>query len=558
MGGCQVINRRQATVGIASVGIAAMISRIGSARANSAAPDPLIKTSLGMLRGLEQNGVLSFLGVPYGAPTGGASRFLPPQPAAAWSEVRDARAHGDSCPQVPLGASPFVRKTTAEAAPPSAMLKQLGMLFARPNPEPQMSENCLVLNVWTAAADSAKRPVMVWLHGGGFAVGSGSAPAYDGTHLAARGDVVVVTINHRLNVFGHLYLGELAGDAFKESGNAGMLDVVEALRWVRDNIAAFGGNPANVTIFGESGGAGKVSVICAMPAAKGLFHKAIMQSGPCLQIADKARGTAIARQLLSDLDLSPKQIGELQSMDALKLAAAADAAEVKVVPRVLGFGPMGLIPLVDGSVIHHDPFDSAAAPESADVPFLVGSTKDEAVLFAGPFPQWGQFSEAEVIDRLRPLAGQRAEDALRLYKRLHPADSLSYLLADAVTDYWMRQAANRVAELKVKQKRAAAYVYVLDWEIDPVLRCPHGTDVSLVFDNPKSSPAIGNAKDAQKVADQMSAAWVAFAHNGDPNNPRLPHWPAYALQSRANMGFNSHSRVVNDYGREAREFWEKG
>ncbi len=374
----------------------------------------------------------------------------------------------------------------------------------------------------------------------------------------ARGDVVVVTINHRLNVFGYLYLGELGGEAFSESGNAGMLDIVEALRWVRDNIAAFGGDPGNVTIFGESGGAGKVSVVCAMPAAKGLFHKAIMQSGPCLQIADKARGTAIARQLLGDLGLSPSRIGELQSMDAMKLAKAADAAEVKVVPRVLGFGPMGLIPLVDGLSIHHHPFDAVAAPESAEVPFLVGSTKDEAVLFVGPFPQWGHFTEAEVIDRLRPMAGQRAEDALRLYKKLHPADSPSYLLADAVTDFWMRQAANRVAELKVKQKRAAAYVYVLEWEINRDLRSPHGTDVSLVFDNASSSPEIGAARDAQQVADQMSAAWVAFARGGNPNIGKLPHWPAYSLQSRANMAFDANSRVIDDYGREAREFWEKG
>jgi para-nitrobenzyl esterase len=554
-----MISRRDATLAIASAGIVAAVSRVGNARANSTPSPPVIKTSLGPVRGLQQNGVLSFLGVPYGAPTGGAARFLPPRPAVPWSRVRDAIQHGDSCPQVSLGASPFVRKATTEAAaPPSAMQKQLGTLFARPKPEPHLSEDCLVLNVWTAAAGSAHRPVMVWLHGGGFAVGSGSAPAYDGTHLAARGDVVVVTINHRLNVFGHLYLGELGGEAFSQSGNAGMLDVVEALRWVRDNIAVFGGDPGNITIFGESGGAGKVSVVCAMPAAKGLFHKAIMQSGPCLQIADKARGTAIARQLLRDLNLSPRQIGELQSMDAMKLAAAADAAEVKVVPRVLGFGPMGLIPLVDGSVIHHHPFDKVAAPESADVPFLVGSTKDEAVLFVGPFPQWGHFTGAEVIDRLRPMAGKRAEDALRLYKKLRPADSLSYLLADAVTDYWMRQAANRVAELKVKQKRAAVYVYVLEWEIDRDLRSPHGTDVPLVFDNPNASPAIGSAEDARRVADQMSATWVAFAHGGNPNGPKLPDWPAYSLQSRANMAFDSSSRVISDYGREAREFWEAG
>jgi para-nitrobenzyl esterase len=510
-----------------------------------------------MVQGMAQDGVLKFLGVPYGASTADAARFMPPQPAAPWGGVREVKAYGNSCPQVPLGLSPFARKRAGEApAAPTAMQKQLAGLFVRPKPEPALAEDCLVLNVWTAAADSSKRAVMVWLHGGGFAVGSGSGPAYDGTRLAQRGDVVIVTINHRLNVFGHLYLGEIAGDSFAQSGNSGMLDIVLALRWVRDNIASFGGDPRNVTIFGESGGAGKVSVVCAMPAAKGLFHKAIMQSGPCLQIADKARGTAIAQQLLKDLNLSASQIAELQKIDAQKLAAAADAAEVKVVPRVLGFGPMGMIPLVDGSVLTHHPFDNIAAPESANVPFLVGSTKDEATLFVGPFPQWGEFTEAEVLERLQPLAGTRAQQALDLYRKLHPADSLSYLLVDLVTDFWMRQAANRVAELKVRQHAAAAYVYVLDWEINPELRTPHGTDVALAFNNPMASPLIGAAPHAQAVADQMSAAWVSFAKTGKPNDSRLPHWPAYSLQSRPNMAFDVSSRVVNDYGHQARKFWE--
>ncbi len=556
-----MITRRTATLAIAGAGLgAAFAARIGRAGTDSAAQaSPVVKTGTGSVQGSVQDGVMKFLGIPYGASTAGPSRFLPPGPPAPWSGVRDTKAYGDSCPQVALGLTPFAQKgASATAAPPSAMQRQLAALFARPNPEPALSENCLVLNVWTSGADSSKRAVMVWLHGGGFAVGSGSGPAYDGTRLAKRGDVVVVTINHRLNVFGHLYLGDIAGEAFAQSGNVGMLDIVAALHWVRDNIANFGGDPSNVTIFGESGGAGKVSVVCAMPGAKGLFHKAIMQSGPCLQIADKARGTAIARQLLKDLDLSANQIGELQRMDAQKLSAAANAAEVKVVPRVLGFGPMGMIPLIDGVVLTHHPFDVVAAPESAHVPFMVGSTKDEAVLFVGPFPQWGQFSESDVVERMRPLAGARAQQAVDLYKKLHPADSPSYLLVDLVTDYWMRQAANQVAELKVKQKAAPAYVYVLDWDINAELRAPHGTDVALAFDNPQASPVIGVAPHAQAVADQMSAAWVAFARTGNPNDSKLPHWPAYSLRSRPNMAFDVKSRVVEDYGAQAREFWEAG
>jgi para-nitrobenzyl esterase len=555
-----MIDRRTVTRGIVGAGIAVFAGRKVRAGAPAGpAPSAIVKTSAGSIEGLAQDNVFAFLGVPYGAPTGGEARFMPPRPPAAWTGVRAAKAYGNSCPQVPLGLSPFAKKRPAgePPPPPTPMQKQLTTLFARNRYDQPQGEDCLVLNVWTRAPDSAKRPVMVWLHGGGFAVGSGSSPTYAGARLAGREDVVVVTINHRLNTFGHLYLGEIAGDAFARSGNVGMLDVVSALEWVRDNIAGFGGDPGNVTLVGESGGAGKVSVVCAMPAAKGLFHKAIMQSGPCLQIADKARATAIAKQLLEDLGLSVQQVAELQRMDAAKLAAAAAAAEVKVVPRALGFGPQGLIPLVDGIDLPHHPFDAIAAPESAHVPFLVGSTKDEAVLFTGPFAEWGKFTEAEVVELLRPSAGVRAQKAFDLYKKLHPADSLSYLLVDVITDFWMRQAANTVAALKVKQAAAPVYVYVLGWEVNPDLRSPHGTDVPLVFDTVDSSPAMAAAAGAQDVSDQMSAAWAAFARTGDPNTSKIPHWPAYSLHARPNLLFDVKSRVVPDYGRQEREFWEK-
>ncbi len=554
-----MIDRRIVTKGLAGLTLAAWGPGGGPARADAApASSPIVKTQSGSIAGLARNGVLSFLGIPYGAPTGGAGRFMPPRPPAPWAGTRDAKAYGDACPQVPLGTSPFAAKLPPGVAPPppTVMQTQLASLFSGGPHEARQSEDCLVLNVWTRALDTAKRPVMVWLHGGGFAVGSGSSPMYDGTRLVERGDVVVVTVNHRLNTFGYLYLGDIGGEPFAQSGNVGMLDIVAALEWVRDNITKFGGDPGNVTIFGESGGAGKVSVVCAMPAAKGLFHKAIMQSGPCLQIATKARGTAIAEQLLSDLGFGHHELDKLQAMDPLKLAAAAAAAEVKVVPRVLGFGPMGLTPLVDGLVLSHHPFDRMAAPESVAVPFLVGSTKDEATLFAGPLARWGQFTDAEVLELSKPLAGAHAPQAVDLYKKLHPADSPSYVLADIVTDFWMRQAANRVAELKARQKAAPAYVYVLEWEINSILRTPHGADVGLVFDTVSSSPAMAAAPNVQAVADQMSAAWIAFARSGNPNTPNAPEWPAYSLQTRANMVFNVQSRVVDDYGKQAREFWE--
>ncbi len=552
-----MISRRTVTQGVAGLGMAALGSVFNTSSAESASALPVVKTGGGLIRGVEAQGICRFLGIPYGASTAGAARFMPPRPVQPWSGVRDAASFGDSCPQVPLGLSPFARGTPGQPPPPpNPVQKQFAAFFSRRLPEPAQSEDCLVLNVWTPAADGAKRPVMVWLHGGGFAVGSGSGPTYDGTHLAKRGEVVVITINHRLNGFGYLYLGDLAGTSFAQSGNVGMLDVVAALQWVRDNISGFGGDPHNVTIFGESGGSGKVSVVCALPAAKGLFHKAIMQSGPCLQISNRERGTAIARQLLKDLGLSADQAGELQKIDATKLAAAFDAADSKVVPRVLGFGPMGLIPLVDGSTILHHPFDQEAASESAHVPFLVGSTKDEAVLFTAPFPKWGQFTEADIVELTRPMAGARAADAVALYRKLHPHDAPSYLLADIVTDFWMRQAANRVAELKAKQGRAPAFVYVLEWEVNSDLRSPHGTDNFMVFDNIDTSSAIQNAPGAQAVADQMSAAWAAFAHTGDPNTRNGARWPAYSLDTRANMLFNVKSRLVNDFGRPAREFWE--
>jgi para-nitrobenzyl esterase len=554
-----VISRRIVTSSIAGTAFASMVFPCARSNAAELKHSPAVKTSNGVIRGLVRPNGFTFMGISYGAPTDGAARFMPPRKPAPWSGVRDAATFGQASPQVPMGLSPFTSKDGPPRAPPppSPAQQQLGAMFSGRDWEFQQGEDCLFLNVWTPALDKAKRPVMVWLHGGGFGVGAGSGAVSNGARLSDRGDVVVVTINHRLNVFGFLYLGEVAGDAFAQSGNVGMLDIVAALQWVRENISVFGGDPGNVTIFGESGGAGKVSVVCAMPAAKGLFHKAIMQSGPCLQVTDKALGTAIAKQVLSDLGLSAARVPELQRLDARKVALAAAAAELRVAPRVLGIGPRGLTPVVDGVVLPHHPFDGIAAPESAHVPFLVGSCKDEAVLFTVPLPGWGEFTEQQVTEMIRPIAGARAEEVVAFYKQHHSADSPSYLLADIVTDYWMRHDGNTVAQLKVQQGAAPVYVYMLEWEVTPLLRCPHATDVTLVFNNLEASPIMTSAPGAQLVADQMSDAWIAFARTGNPASRSNPQWPAYTLPRRANMVFNTKSRIVGDYDKASREFWEK-
>jgi para-nitrobenzyl esterase len=515
----------------------ALAARSLSNRATSVAAESnslLATTKAGMVRGTVEDGIIVFKGVPYGAPPTGALRFMPPVPPAPWTGVRDALQFGDQCPQVSLPPTPEWRSWD----------RQTGE-----------SEDCLVLNVWTPALrDGRRRPVMVWFHGGGFTSGSGSATVYDGARLCQKGDVVLVTLNHRLNAFGYLYLAELGGGKFADSGNVGQLDLVLALEWVRDNIREFGGDPNNVMIFGESGGGGKVSVTLAMPAAKGLFHRAAIQSCLGLRGMTREAATKTAKDFMAALQLQPGQVEELQKLPVPKLLDAVQAVTQGM--------PGGFEPVVDGRALPRNPFTPDAPTVSANVPIIVGYTKDEATVALLSYdrgqitalpPPPGAFSLdwTTLSQALTPILGGYTEKVLALCRRKYPQESASDLYFRIATERSIGLNMIALAERKSEQGKAPAFLYRLEWET-PVeggrLRSPHTLDLPMVFDNvAKSDSLIGaGAMEAQKVTDAMSSAWIAFAHTGRPDAKRLPHWPPYEAKTRATMIFNVTSKVVND------------
>jgi para-nitrobenzyl esterase len=485
----------------------------------------VVDTSNGPVRGCLEGRLSVFKGLRYGAAPVGALRFKPPARPTPWTEPADATAYG--APAIQSGMAPGERRSSP-ADPPAP-------------DEPASSEDCLFLNVWTQGLDAARRPVMVWLHGGGFANGSGGAAMYDGGALARKGDVVTVTLNHRLNVFGYLHLGEVFGSEYAQSGVAGMLDIVQALEWVRDNIVAFGGDPSNVTIFGESGGGWKVSLLMAMPGARGLFHKAIIQSGPGLTAKPKEGADKTARALLAELRVSTA--AELAAVDTAELSRAS----VKVPGE-----PIRLYtPVLDGKAIPRHPFEPDASPLNADVPLLIGTNKDESTLFLFSHPRFDSFTDEDVAKAARDACGDRAEALVTALRRAYPDYSPTHLTAACQTAGGMWGNSVRLAERKAAQQAAPAFMYLLTWET-PVargrLRSPHAVEIPLVFDNvEKARNFVGRGEAPQTVADQMSAAWLAFARTGDPG------WPAYDAASRTTQLFDVESRVVSDPLSEVRK-----
>ena len=486
----------------------------------------VVATTNGPVRGYREGGLSIFKGLRYAAPPVGALRFQPPRKPAPWSEPADATTLG--APAIQVGVPPGETTGGRSAGDPPA-----------PG-QPGTDEDCLFINVWTPGL-TGKRPVLVWLHGGGFANGSGGAAMYDGAALARRGDAVTVTVNHRLNVFGYLSLAELGGHP--SSGEAGMLDIVAVLEWVRDNIAAFGGDPGNVTIFGESGGGMKVALLLAMPPAKGLFHRAILQSGPWLKAVSKEAATGYARAFLEKLGIEPGKLDKLASLPAADIQAAAAAV---VTGNVIG----GFSPSVDGVALPSGPFDPAAPAISADVPVLIGTNKDEATLFLFADPRFGDYTEADLAKRAKQAAGDKAEALIAAARETFPDYSPSHLASAVQTVTMMWRDSIAMAERKAAQAAAPVYMYLLEWETPRgrgKLRSPHALEIPLVFDNVETARNfVGNGDAPQTLAEQMSEAWLAFARTGNPATPALPDWPAYEPGRRATMVFNLESRVVDD------------
>ena len=514
---------------------------MSAASVREGAAQPVVETSFGKVRGRTISGVNVFKGIPYAAAPVGANRFQPPRNPAPWTEVRDAFDYGDRAMQ-----------DDNAFALPAELLKIFNVA------EPlKMSEDCLVLNVWTPALDGRKRPVMFWCHGGAFIAGSGSSPWYEGSNLARSGDVVVVTINHRLGAFGYLHLEDLCGARFASSGVAGMLDIVAGLRWVRDNIAEFGGDAGNVTIFGESGGGAKVCVLMAMPAARGLFHKAIIQSGPAVEMTSREAATETASHILNELNLKPSDGDRLLSVSAEQLAAAQMAVLKKI--SLMSFAErrrVGFNPVIDGRNLPGGPFEPAAPAISADLPLMIGTNKDEMTLFFAFAPWLKALDEKSLAERARMFVGDRGGALIDAYRRIRPNESPRDLMLTLATDAAMRIPSLIIADRKVAQKAAPVFVYLFTFEtpvLNGALKSPHALEIPFVFGTLETAPFTGDSPDRYSLSDRMMKTWLQFARTGNPNNAAVPEWPTYSPERRATMIFDHECGVQNDpYGKERR------
>ncbi|KJS06031.1 MAG: hypothetical protein VR73_10915 [Gammaproteobacteria bacterium BRH_c0] len=495
-----------------------------------AEPAAIVSTTSGLLKGHSSKGVMSFLGIPYGADTGGQNRFLPPKPPEPWENVRNAEKYGPQC--------------SHQKPPMYGDITKILIYSDLPT-----SEDCLSLNVWTPDVNTEeKRPVMVYLHGGGFFMGSSSDRYYEGGNLARENDIVVVTLNHRLSVFGYFYLGPDAGPEYSSSGAVGMLDIVQALTWVRDNIAQFGGDPGNVTIFGQSGGGMKVSTVMAMPSANGLFHKAIIQSGPGRWLNTPKEASKLTADILRKLNLTAADTKQLAAIPADKLLDAAS-------------GGMRLIPVMGNNAIPVHPFADSAPEQSARIPLLIGAMKDESTNSLLSDPEWRSMDEGTLKQRVAALVGkQDAQKVIDMYQSSAPNDPPQFIWASILSDSGFFNETYPLADLKSEQP-SSVYMYRVDWRspvLGGIIRAAHAVDLPFVWDNVDVSEAlVGKGPDQERMAQMMSRSFAEFARSGDPNVPGvIPKWPEYNKIDQATLIFDNQVRVENNPDQEKRAYWQ--
>jgi para-nitrobenzyl esterase len=501
----------------------------------------IVSTRCGKIEGEEQDGLIVFKGVPFAAAPEGVRRWLPPEKPAPWTGARDARRFGAVAPQ-------------------NAVTNQA---LAAMKIEQAQSEDCLNLNLWTPGLDRARRPVMVWIHGGGFTIGAGSQEIYNGAVLARRGDVVVVTINYRLGPLGFLRLNDVTGGRIPSSGNEGLLDQLAALQWVRDNIAEFGGDPDNVTIFGESAGGMSVGALLAMPSARGLFHKAIPQSGSCDTISSIARANRTAERVLSKLGVSAGDADAIRAIPVAQLLTGVFGADGKTPDRELG---MAYQPVVDGTVVPRELIEMVAQGSAAGVAVMVGSNLEEWKLFSAMDPSAQKLDKGALVARMsKRLTADFARSVIATYERARASAGASItppeLFSAIETDRVFRMPGVRLAGIHGRSERRV-YNYLFTWR-SPAMRgalgsC-HALELGFVFGTNHLAGMrrfAGEGPAAEKLASVMQDAWLAFARDGDPSCASLGACPGYTEARRSTMLFGETCGVADAPFDEERRAWD--
>jgi para-nitrobenzyl esterase len=504
----------------------------------SVSAEAMVTTTSGKIEGTYKDGLYIFRGVPYAAPPVGRRRWLPPEPAEPWSGVRPAQRFATIAPQNPVEIQ----------------------IIAPPEPEPQ-DEDCLYLNIWTPGLDDARRPVMVWIHGGAFTTGSGSSLVYNGRTLSTRGSTVIVTINYRLGALGFLNLNEVTRGKIPATGNEGLLDQAFALAWVRDNIATFGGDPDNVTIFGESAGGMSVGTLLAMSAARGLFHRAICQSGAAHSVNSMERAVRITKALLDILGISPGDTDGLRSLTVKRLMDAQKELAAKALDWKSGLGGLPLQPVMDGKVLPQLPISAIASGSADNIPLLVGTTLEEARLFNVMDQNISKMDEARLLRRCQRLIPTvDAAGLIETYRKARDKHGMSTTPAELLmaiqTDKAFRIPAVRLAESH-SRRHQPTYAYLFTWKspaLGGILGACHAIDIGFVFGTYEARFS-GSGPEADALAGKTQDAWLAFARTGNPSCQSLGKWPAYG-DRRETMLLGREFTVVAAPYDEERRAWE--